>query len=184
MKYTFRFITFLVLLVCVSSLSAQSKTLKFGHINSQQLLTEMPEFELALKQMEKMQTDGNEKLKIMQAELQKQVENYQKGAAILSMEARAAKEKELGEMQQKIQAYYQETQQLMQSKEAELTQPIIEKARKAVEELGKENGFLYIFDTAKGELIHIGVQSVDIMPLARKKLGIVSTPGKTIPSAQ
>ena len=153
------------------SMNAQTQTLKFDHINSQQLLTEMPEFEVALKQMEKMQTDGNERLKIMQAELQKQVDNYQNGAVILTIEMRAAKEKELGEMQQKIQAYYQQTQQDMQTKEGELTQPIIEKARIAVETVGKENGFLYIFDSGMGVVLYAD-PAADATKLVKTKLGI------------
>ncbi len=174
----------LVLIMLVGSLMAtQAQALfKFGHINSQQLLTEMPDFEQALKAMEKMQTDGNERLKLMQGELQKQMGALQNGGATMTAAARAEKEQQLVEMQQKIQQYYQQTQQDMQVKEAELTQPIIEKAKKAIAEVGKENGFTYIFDTAKGELVHIGVESVDVLPLVRKKLGITASALPAVPS--
>lgn len=100
----------------------------------------------------------------------------------MTNDQRAAKEAQLGEMQQKIQSYYQQTQEDMQKKELELTQPIIEKARKIVEEVGKESGFTYIFDTAKGELVYLGVDSEDIMPLARKKLGIIPSMGDAMRS--
>ncbi len=162
------------------AVNAQGIQYKFGHINSQKLLAEMPEFEEALTAMEKMQTDGNERLQNMQKEMQNQIAVYQNAAAAMTPEQRAAREAELGGMSQKIQEYYQQMQQQMQQKEAELTQPIIEKARKVVEEVGKENGFTYIFDLAKGDVIYFGVESVDIMPLVRKKMGIIPTMGSTI----
>ncbi len=164
------------ILLFIGSVAVNAQEFKFGHINSQQLLQEMPEFELALNQMEKAQTDANERLKIMQTELQNQVTAYQNVAESMTVDQRTAKEAELGALNQKIQDYYSNTQQEMQQKEVDLTQPIIIKARQAVEEVGKENGFTYIFDTAKGDLLHIGVESVDVMPLVRKKLGITTTP--------
>lgn len=181
MKKIFRLSFVLFFVGCIAA-NAQGIIYKFGHINSQQLLSEMPEFETALKAMEKLQTDGNELLQTMQAEMQNQLTTYQSNAGTMSNEQRSAKEAELGEMQQKIQAYYQQTQEDMKKKEIELTQPIIEKARKLVEEVGKANGFTYIFDTAKGELVYLGVESEDILPLVRKKLGIIPSMGNTMRS--
>ncbi len=147
---------------------------KFGHVNSQQLLQEMPEFETALQAMEKLQTDGNERLQMMQTELQNQMNAYQAVAETLTPEQRATKEGELQTLNQKIQEYYASTQQQMQQKQQELTQPIVQKAIQAIEAVGKENGFLYIFDTAKSDIVHIGAESVDVTPLVRKKLGITT----------
>lgn len=181
MKKIFRLSFVLFFVGCIAA-NAQGIIYKFGHINSQQLLSEMPEFETALKAMERLQTEGNERLQTMQAEMQNQLAAYQSAASTMTNDQRAAKEAQLGEMQQKIQSYYQQTQEDMQKKELELTQPIIEKARKIVEEVGKESGFTYIFDTAKGELVYLGVDSEDIMPLARKKLGIIPSMGDAMRS--
>lgn len=181
MKKIFRLSFVLFFVGCIAA-NAQGIIYKFGHVNSQQLLSEMPEFEGALKAMEKLQTDGNELLQTMQTEMQNQLTAYQNAANTMTNDQRAAKEAQLGEMQQKIQTYYQQTQDDMKQKELELTQPIIEKARKLVEEVGKENGFTYIFDTAKGELVYLGMDSQDIMPLLRKKLGIIPTMGNTMRS--
>lgn len=179
MRNIFR-LTIVLFFTGILVVNAQGIQYKFGHINSQKLLSEMPEFEQALDAMEKLQTDGNERLQNMQTEMQNQVTAYQNIASTMTPEQRASRETELGGMSQKIQEYYQQMQQTMQQKEAELTQPIIEKARKVVEEVGKENGFTYVFDLAKGDVIYFGVESVDIMPLVRKKLGIIPTMGSTI----
>ena len=151
---------------------AQTKKLKFGHINSQELLQKMPEMDQALSALEDLQTNNNEKLKLMQDELKNLNAQYVNARNTMDAASRQAKEQELQGMDQNIRAFYQNTQQEMQQKQQELTQPIIEKARKAVEEVGKENGFMYIFDISKGEVLFMGDQSVDVLPLVLKKLGI------------
>jgi len=52
-------------------------------------------------------------------------------------------------------------------------QPIYAKVDKALKDLGKENGFVYIFDIAKGGLVFYDeTKSTNVMPLARAKLGL------------
>jgi outer membrane protein len=59
-------------------------------------------------------------------------------------------------------------QQLQQS----LFAPVYEKAKAAVEKLGTEGGFTYIIDLSAGSLIFKGADSIDLLPLAKKELGI------------
>lgn len=164
-------VIFLISLFSLSAVSAQSAP-KFGHIDSNELLKIMPEFDAALTKLEELKTSQNEKLTMMQQEFQKQMQNYQETQAALNPEARAIKEKELQQMQSNIEAYYQQGMQELQAKETELTRPVVEKARLAVEEVGKENGFLYIFDKSKGAFVFNSVNSIDVLPLVKKKLGI------------
>lgn len=166
--------TLLVLLIILPLMAtiSQVKTFKFGHINSQELLQKMPEMETALSTLEDMQTNNNERLKLLQTELQNLNTKYAGESQTLDALTRQSREKELQTMNQNIQQFYQSAQQEMQQKQQQLTQPVIEKARKAVETVGKENGFTYIFDVSKGEVLYLGSQSVDVMPLVLKKLGI------------
>ena len=60
----------------------------------------------------------------------------------------------------------------MSAKEGELLQPIIEKAKKAIDDVAAENGFLYVFDMSMGAILYNSDQSVDLMPLVLKKLGV------------
>lgn len=52
----------------------------------------------------------------------------------------------------------------------QLVQPLIDKAKKAIEEVAKENGFTYIIDTSSGALLYSGGE--DILPLVKKKLNL------------
>lgn len=174
MKKTAILLLLMVLPMAAISVQGQTK-FKFGHIDSQALLQKMPEMDQALSALEDMQTNNNERLKMMQQELQTLNGKFMSESKTLDAITRQSREKELQEMGQNIQGFYQSAQQEMQQKQSELTQPIIEKARNAIEEVGKENSFTYVFDVAKGEVVYLGSQSIDIMPLVLKKLGVADT---------
>lgn len=73
-------------------------------------------------------------------------------------------------LQMKVQQYYQSAQTLLQQKQEELQAPIREKLRKAIEEVGAENGFLYIYDL--NTLLYKSGDAIDVTPLLKKKLNI------------
>ena len=76
-------------------------------------------------------------------------------------------------MQRRIQEFQTNAQQQLQDKQVELFQPIYGKVDKAVKEVGKENGFVYIFDVSKGALLYFDdTKSTNVMPLAKAKLGL------------
>ena len=74
-------------------------------------------------------------------------------------------------MDQRIQTYQQSAQQRLQDKEKELLQPIIDRAKQAISDVAKENGYTYVFDTSAGALLY-QQDSDDILPLVKKKLGL------------
>jgi outer membrane protein len=55
-----------------------------------------------------------------------------------------------------------------------MLKPIIDKAKKAVEDVGKEKGLIYVFDVSGelGTILYHSNESVDVLPLAKAKLGI------------
>lgn len=61
----------------------------------------------------------------------------------------------------------------------ELFAPVFKKANEAIDKLGKENGFTYIFDLSAGTVIFHSDATVDVLPLAKKALGIPAS--KTTP---
>ncbi len=155
----------------LTSLSAQT-SLKFGHVNSQALLAQMPEMKTVdeqlqaeYSQLEKQLTDMQEALKTLQTE-------YVSKVNTMSPEERAGMEQQLQEGNQKVQVFYQQSQQSLQQKEQELKMPIYNKLTAAIEEVGAENGFLYIFEEAVGVAIYKSEKSVDVSGLVKAKLGI------------
>ena len=63
-------------------------------------------------------------------------------------------------------------QQQLQQKQGELLQPVFDKAEKAIEEVAKEQGLMYVFDIGTKVVLYKSAQSVDVLPLVKTKLGI------------
>lgn len=148
------------------------QNLKFGHINSNELMEVMPQKDSAMAVLEKEFKEMEGILEDMQVELNKKYQSYLEAQPTLSDIAKRTKEQELQELQQRIQAYQQTAQQDLQKREMELVQPLMEAAKKAIEDVAKENGFIYVFDSGAGVVLYHSEKSTDIMPLVKKKLNI------------
>lgn len=160
-----------LILLSVTSLKAQ-QALKFGHINSSELIALMPEMKTVQSQLESDYKEKENQLSSMQQELQTKQVEYQQSATALTPNERSQKEQEIGEMSQKIQNYYTLAQQQMQAKQQELQVPIIQKLQQAIQEVGEEQGFLYIFDLASRVPVFNSDKSIDVTPFIKAKLGI------------
>ena len=167
-----RFTAIAALLVFVVA-AGHSQNLKFGHINSDELIQAMPEFDSATAKLEKFRKELVNALDLMTVVLNNKNDAYTKEAKNLTDIVKQTKEQELIDLNKRIQDFQQNAQQQLQNKQVELFQPIYTKVDKAIKDVGKENGFLYVFDVAKGALLYFDeTKSTNIMALAKTKLGI------------
>ena len=163
----------LVLLFAISiAPSFAQKNLKFGHIDSQQLMTMMPEREAAKKKLEQFAKQLEDQLGVMQKEFESKYNDYVSKADSINDLIRETKERELQDMQKRVQTFQQTAQQNLAKEEEKLMQPVIDKAKKAIEDVAKENNFTYIFDVSMGGVLYYSTDSQDILPLVKVKLGI------------
>jgi outer membrane protein len=172
MKKLIGIFVMLFLLAGFSTTHAQNN--KFGHINVSELLSVMPERENAQKELQAFATELEEELEIMQTELEKKYAEYLKNEKSLNDVVKASRQQELQNLQSRIQEYQGSAQQNYSKKESDLLQPILNKANTAIQEVGKENGFSYIFDTSTGAVVYFAENTTDVMELVKKKLGIVT----------
>jgi outer membrane protein len=161
-------------LIFSAGVNAQ-KSYKFGHIDSQMLLQQMPEREQAKAQLEKYAKQLEDQVSALQGELERKSQQYQAQADSLAPLLKQDREKELNQIYQRYQEFQQTAQQSLSQKESELMQPIIEKARKAIDDVAAENNFTYVFDIGTGVILHYSDESIDILPLVLTKLGITKT---------
>jgi outer membrane protein len=154
--------------------SLKAQNVKFGHINSDELIQALPEFDSANAKLESFRKELVNALELMQVELNNKSEAYNKDSKNLTEIVRQTKEQELMDMNNRIQQFQQSAQQQMQEKQAELFQPVLAKIDKAIKDTGKENGFVYIFTVGQGSsLVYFDeTKSTNIMPLVKAKLGI------------
>ena len=122
------------------------------------------------KQIEELEAQ----LGTMQKELETKWNDYMQKRDSLSEIVKSARESEIQDLQQRIQNFQAIAQQQLQQKQNEMLRPIFEKAQKAVAEVGKEKGLIYVFDVSGelGTVLYRSNESMDLMPLVKQKLGI------------
>ncbi|MDA3953089.1 MAG: OmpH family outer membrane protein [Bacteroidales bacterium] len=171
MKKIFK-ILLIAVLISGSSAIAQKTDYKFGHINSNELLSVMPERDSAGIVLQAYSQMLQQEMEAMQTEYQRKVDAYLEKQETYSDLVRQSKETEIQEMQRRVQEFQSTAQQDYQQKEAEIFKPIMDKAQAAIEKVAKVNGFTYVFDLGAGGLLYFSDQSIDILPLVKKELGI------------
>ncbi len=150
--------------------NAQSKP-KFGHVDFAKLYSLMPGQDSAQVAYQEFAQSLKSTLDAMQAELENKYQDYQTNVGSMSEIIRTTKEKEIQDLQSRIEEFQVSAQQELQNKEGELTKPIIDKASNAVKEVAKENSYTYIFNSSEGLLLYSDPGD-DVLPLVKKKLGI------------
>jgi len=166
-------IALLIIVIALAGQSAMAQNYKFGHINSDELIQTMPEYDSATVKLEKFRKELVNALELMSVELNTKNEAYQKESKNLSDIVKQTKEQELVDMNKRIQDFQTNAQTQLQNKQTEVFQPIYAKVDKAIKDVGKENGFFYVFDVAKGALLYFDeTKSVNILPLVKTKLGL------------
>jgi outer membrane protein len=159
------------LLFGLTTLVGAQSTLKFGHINSTQLLSTMPETKNADSLLQKFGASLESQMKTMSAEYQGKVQDFKAKEASMAEPIHDAKMKEISDLEQRIQDFQESAQSSMQKKKEELYNPIIKKVEEAIKVIAKEKSYSYIFDTSVGAVLY-AQDSDDITPLVRAKLGM------------
>tara|TARA_B100000965_G_scaffold80990_1_gene64661 strand:- start:611 stop:1105 length:495 start_codon:yes stop_codon:yes gene_type:complete len=159
-------------IIFATLLSTSAFAQKLGHINSNELLQAMPERTQIEAEIKKYAKELEAQLSTMTQEYQLKVQNYQAKEASMTEAIKEDKIQEITNLEERINRFQQTAQKDLQAKEESLLDPIIEKARTAIEEVAKENGYSYIFDSGVGVLLY-QKDSDNIMPLVKKKLGLL-----------
>lgn len=159
-----------VLFFATSNTFAQGKV-KLGHLDFATLYSAMPGLDSVKTIFDEYNKSIQDQNAVMQSELESKYQEYQASVSTMSDIIRATKEAEINDLKARLDAFQQKATTDLQNKESELTAPIIEKAQKAVQEVAKENGYTYIFNSTEGLLLYSD-PSDDIMSLVKAKLGI------------
>jgi len=163
-----------ILLSAVLFFTAQdgfAQSFKTGHINRDDIIMGMPDYDSAMKKYNAFGQELTNALELMQVELNNKYDQFTKEEKNLTDLVKANKAQEITDMQTRINNFQQQAQVQLQEKQAELLNPIIEKANNAINAVAKEGGYIYIYDVRT--LVYVDtVKSTDIGPLVKTKLGI------------
>lgn len=163
----------LIILVTLTAQHAKSQTYKFGHVNTDEIIKAMPEYDSAMAKLEKTRQELVNTLQLMSVELKNKADAYDKESKTLTDIVRQTKEQELQDLQTRIQNFQNQAQTTLQEQQATLTQPIFSKVDKAIKDVGKEGGFIYVFDVAKGQVLYFDeTKSINVLVSVKTKLGL------------
>jgi outer membrane protein len=131
----------------------------------------MPGIDSVKIKLQNYQQTLSDQMDQMRTEFENKYLDYQSQAATMSDLIKQTKEKELTDLQARIDAFQQKAQVDLQAKQEELLKPVIDKARGAIKEVAKENKYTYVLNSIE-DVILFTEPTDDLMPLVKKKLGI------------
>ncbi len=114
----------------------------------------------ATDKFEALYTSRQTELQKLQQEFEKGVQEYQNSQMIMSPEARAQREQELGMQQAQLQQSAMEAEQELSQLQMQMTTQLSEKMRAVVVTIAKERGIDLVFDVAVAP--YVGPKIVDL----------------------
>jgi len=156
--------------LCIGTVSFTQAQSKVAHINTQELITAMPEMKAAQTQLETLGKTYQADIQTMATEFQNKVKQYDAEASTKTQEENTKRAQEVQTMEQNIRQFQGQAQQDIQKKELELLKPITEKAKTAILKVARAQGFQYVVDSAQGVMIL--ADGKNLLDDVKKELGI------------
>ena len=144
---------------------------KIAHVNYAELLSMMDGVKAADAALQKYANELETMNQKMLSEYQTKRKDYEQKSGLMTDLVRETTEKEIFDLEARIQEFQQSAPQKIQEHKEEKYKPIFEKAKAAVQEVAKEKGYDYVFDISLGSIL-FAKDSYDILGDVKKKLDI------------
>ena len=170
-----------ILMIAPLTIMAQAK---FAHYNLADIVPHMKEYTTAQTELQTMEKQYTEDLKLMQEEIEKKLADYQKEANNLLENVRLRREQELNDLRQRFEQSYQDNQLALEKASQEKMAMIYQKVNAAVKKLAEAGNYVYVVDLSVGAISFVNPAiSTDITTQIQKELGVtVSATATTAPT--
>jgi Skp family chaperone for outer membrane proteins len=150
---------------------APVQPLRIAYINSRLILDNTPGRAEAESAFARELAGWRLEVQRLQQQLDSAVAEYNRTSVVMSPTAKAAKENELRQMEQRARQRAQDLDQQSQTREAELTAPIMQRVNAVIEGIRAEFNYAFIFDAAaQGGGLVTADRALDISPLVIQRL--------------
>lgn len=150
-------------------MATQAQAQKFGYTNPDYILAYMPDAQTVQTELKEYEGQLTAEIQSKYQTLQQKVAEYEQNASMMIDAVRAEKEQEIQKLQQNIQQFNGKADQLLQTKQYTLLQPLYNKIQDAINAVAEENGYTYVFNSSS---LLYAPQGDEISILVFKKLGI------------
>ena len=164
----------MLLAVTATLMCFAAQAQKFGYINTTEIFNVMPDKATAENTLKSVSDKYETEFKNLQDAFQKKMADYE-AADKDATTPQAIKDRHQQELQDdymKIQNFQQTAAQDLQRQQETLLAPITQKIQNAIQAVGAEGGFTFIFDQAAGAILYTGTNAEDISSKVKAKLGI------------
>lgn len=149
---------------------------KIGYIDSDYILSQMPEYEAVQKKIDQLASEWRNELEKRQKEVDEMFKEYQARELLYTEKERKAKREEIMRAEEEIEqlrsSYFGPEGKLFQRQE-ELMQPLQERVLEAVETIAAQEEYDYVFDKAGGEVLFMyATEEHDLSDQVVEELGI------------
>jgi len=162
------FRTLLLIAIITLGFNTVQAQQKVGHISTDLLISLMPETQALNTELEKLSKTYENELKGEQDKLEAKLKKYQAEAASQTDEANQQRGAEVEQDKQNLYQASQVAREDITKKRDEKLKPILEKAKKAIDEIATEQGFTYVLEAST----LIVANGTDLLPSVKVKLGI------------
>ena len=163
---------FALLALCALPFSLFAQDAKFGHINSQEIISAMPEVANIEKDVDAIGKQYEGEIMKMQEEYNAKVKEFQEKQDSMPEGIKKVRVAEIQEIETRVNTFRQNAYQEIQKKQQELFVPIREKVTKAINDVAVEGKFTYIIDLGSQAIIYKSPTSNDITAAVKKKLAL------------
>jgi len=163
-------VAMMLLVGATSFVTAQSK---MAHIDTQALMESMPEMKAAQNQLEKLQKTYNTVINELTKEFESKVKQYGNEIELMEQDTtlREKRVQEVQAMEKNISVYRQQAMEDLRKKELDVYQPILDKARTAIQKVARAQGIQYVMDATAGSGLLLA-DGKDLLVDVKKELGI------------
>lgn len=159
-----------ILLACLIALPAMAFAQKFGYVNTQDLLANLPAMKEVQTQLEATTSKYEAELTNLRTELEKKYTEFQQMEESTPQAIKDRRVQEITELEQKIQQFRTTASQDIQAQQEKLMAPIQQQVMTAIQSVGTEGGYTFIFES--GYMLFTGTEVVDVTSAVKAKLGI------------
>lgn len=142
---------FVILFLGMSASFAQ----KFGYVDTEYILGQLPEYKSAQKSLDDLATTWQNELEVKMTDLDRLYREYQDEKVLLTDEMKKKREDQLALKEKVIREYQKQkfgTEGDLIKKRQELVKPIQDKVFEAIQKVARKSGLDFIFDKG-GEMI-------------------------------
>lgn len=151
-------------------LGMMAQEIKIAHVNSMEIFSAMPETAAAETELANLNQEIRNEIQLMESEHSRKLSEFVQQRDTLSQSIQERRIAEIEDIKNRIETYYQQSEQRVIKARNDLQAPIIQKIQEAIKAVGEEQGYTYMMET--GAFLYVSPKTIDATSSVKSKLGL------------